>query len=141
MTDDTAVDFSRYEGATAGPWGGVEDDEGWSVCAFEGDRALGIMSDFIASVVSINDEADARLIADAPLLLSALRQALAENGRKDELLREARALFAEYALSHMRKDPPDRVKAERNSAMARKIDAAFRAQEDAALTPPTGEAK
>ncbi len=134
MTDDTAaaVDFSRYEGATPGPW------------AYGGqlNRASNF-ADHVATVTAENcriakvtggitqeaeiAKANARLIADAPLLLSALRQSQAENVRLKDLLADA-----VYDLESTLVPSFDGWECTEDALLG-----GYRA----ALTPPTGEAK
>jgi hypothetical protein len=72
--------MSRSEkpsGHTPGPWlVVVGDDDDITVCAFEGDPRDGIMADIVAEILSVENEADAQLIAAAPDLLEALRLVL-----------------------------------------------------------------
>ncbi len=58
---------------TQGTWAVVHDKgEDYTVCAFDGDPRDGIMAEVICEVTSIQDEADAHLLAAAADLLVAL---------------------------------------------------------------------
>lgn len=77
---------------TPGTWAVVRpagDFDNISVCAFEGDPRDGIMADVIAEITSIEDEADAHLIAAAADLLTALKRLMAAEREAARTGREA----------------------------------------------------
>jgi hypothetical protein len=83
MTDDTAVDFSRYEGLEREDWTVVEYGDGDSLAIHHSpDNRVCFMATHGGSEKAWRAiQKRAELIADAPKLLSALRQSQAENGR------------------------------------------------------------
>ena len=135
MTDTAeAIDFSRYEGHTRADWVIIEDGAGFiNVHAPYEDGCLG---DIIATVHSVNEEADSRLIADAPKLLSEVRTLServamleAEVARKDAALREAEDFISN--------DHENLTNGDLNSNEARAVMRKIRA----ALSPAPSEGK
>jgi hypothetical protein len=61
-----------------------EDYDHITICAFEGDPSDGIIADVIAEITSIEDEADARLIAASPAMAEALEALMAASSEQEE---------------------------------------------------------